>query len=76
VLTRRGTIVCKPWASRNGQLFPKSAFKLNIRDRTIACPNGRAARLRVRPRGRIRSRRLRSLTLKSFDAPEDQDAGL
>lgn len=40
VLARRGTIVCKPWTSRNGTLFPKSAFTLNIRDRTIACPNG------------------------------------
>ena len=40
VLARRGTIVCKPWTSRNGKLFPKSAFTLNIRDRTIVCPNG------------------------------------
>jgi len=40
VLARRGTIVCKPWPSRNGRLFPKSAFTLNIRNRTIACPNG------------------------------------
>ena len=40
VLARRGTIVCKPWKSRNGSLFPKSAFTLNIRNRTIACPNG------------------------------------
>lgn len=40
VLTRRGKIVCKPWKSHNGQLFPKSAFRLNLRDRTIACPNG------------------------------------
>lgn len=40
VLGRRGTIVCKPWTSRNGRLFPKSAFRLNIRDRTITCPNG------------------------------------
>ena len=40
VLGRRGTIICKPWKSRNGLLFPKSAFTLNIRDRTIACPNG------------------------------------
>jgi len=40
VLARRGTIVCKPWRSRNGTLFPKSAFTLNIRTRTIACPNG------------------------------------
>jgi len=40
VLARRGTIVCKPWTSRNGKLFPKSAFPLNIRDRTIMCPSG------------------------------------
>jgi hypothetical protein len=40
VLGRRGTIVCKPWRSHNGRLFPKSAFTLNIRTRTIACPNG------------------------------------
>jgi hypothetical protein len=40
VLARRGTIVCKPWKSRNGKLFPKSAFTLNIRNRTIECPNG------------------------------------
>ena len=40
VLGRRGKIVCKPWKSRNGRLFPKSAFTLNIRDRTIECPNG------------------------------------
>ncbi len=40
VLARRGTIVCKPWKSRNGTLFPKSDFTLNIRNRTIVCPNG------------------------------------
>jgi hypothetical protein len=40
VLRRRGTIVCKPWKSHNGRLFPKSAFTLNLRDRTIGCPNG------------------------------------
>jgi hypothetical protein len=40
VLARRGKIVCKPWKSRNGSLFPKSAFTLNLRTRTIECPNG------------------------------------
>jgi len=40
VLARRGKIVCKPWKSHNGRLFPKSAFTLNIRNRTITCPNG------------------------------------
>jgi hypothetical protein len=40
VLTRRGSIVCKPWRVPNGELFPKAAFALNLRDRTIRCPNG------------------------------------
>ncbi len=44
VLTRRGKIVCKPWKSHNGRLFPKSAFTLNLRDRTIACPSGQVQR--------------------------------
>lgn len=40
VLRRRGTNVCKPWTSQNGGQFPKSAFSLNLRDRTIECPQG------------------------------------
>jgi len=40
VLRRRGKIVCKPWKSQNGSQFPKSAFRLNLRDRTIECPQG------------------------------------
>src|SRR5215207_4126771 len=47
VLGRRGKIVCKPWRSRNGRLFPKSAFTLNLRDRTIACPNGQVQPITV-----------------------------
>ena len=35
-----GEIVCRPWASRNGERFPKSRFDINIRDRTITCPEG------------------------------------
>ena len=38
VLSRRGEIVCKPWDSKNKGLFPKSAFKLDMRARTITCP--------------------------------------
>jgi len=40
VLTRRGEIVCKPWVARNGKLFAKNDFVLNMRDRTIRCPAG------------------------------------
>src|ERR1700682_2972163 len=44
VLGRRGKIVCKPWKSHNRDLFPKSAFKLNLRARTIECPQGHVQR--------------------------------
>jgi hypothetical protein len=40
VLQRRGTVLCKPWRSQNGALFPKAPFTLNMRDRTITCPQG------------------------------------
>lgn len=40
VLSRRGSVICKPWRSRNGKMFPKSVFNLNMRDRTIECPAG------------------------------------
>jgi hypothetical protein len=35
-----GEIVCRPWATRNGEHFPKSRFNINIRNRTITCPEG------------------------------------
>jgi hypothetical protein len=35
-----GEIFCKPWVPRNGQLFTKADFKINMRDRTITCPAG------------------------------------
>lgn len=35
-----GEIVCRPWATRNGDHFPKSLFDINIRNRTITCPEG------------------------------------
>ena len=40
VLERRGEVLCKPWASHNGELLPKSVFKLDMRSRTVACPGG------------------------------------
>jgi hypothetical protein len=42
VLAKRGEVVCKPWNSPNGTLFPKAAFKVNMRDRTVTCPAGQA----------------------------------
>ncbi|HYO51969.1 IS1182 family transposase [Archangium sp.] len=35
-----GEVRCKPWKSKNGELFSKSEFKLDMRSRTISCPGG------------------------------------
>jgi len=37
-----GQVFCKPWAMRNGERFPKSAFDINVRDRIVTCPQGHA----------------------------------
>lgn len=33
-------ILCKPWKARNGDLFSKEDFLLNLRAKTITCPAG------------------------------------
>jgi len=38
VLESGGEIICRPWQARNGALFTKADFKINVRDRTITCP--------------------------------------
>lgn len=40
ILGTGGDVICKPWVARNGTSFPKSAFKMNLRDLTITCPAG------------------------------------
>jgi len=40
VLADGGDVICKPWVPRNGKLFTKADFKINMRDRTITCPAG------------------------------------
>jgi hypothetical protein len=35
-----GEVLCKPWVSRNGTLFRKADFAINMRSRTITCPAG------------------------------------
>ena len=40
VLQQKGEVLCKPWATQNGELLPKSAFKLDMRSRTVTCPGG------------------------------------
>jgi hypothetical protein len=40
VLADGGLVICKPWVSRNGDLYSKADFKLNLRAMTITCPAG------------------------------------
>jgi len=40
VLAAGGEVICKPWVPRNGKLFAKADFKINMRDMTITCPAG------------------------------------
>lgn len=46
VLQGGGEVICKPWVPRNGELFSKADFKLNMRDLTIMCPAGEVERIR------------------------------
>ena len=38
-------ILCKPWKSRNGDLFTKEDFKLDLRAKTITCPAGNTVKI-------------------------------
>jgi hypothetical protein len=45
VLADGGEVICKPWVARNGQLFTKAEFKINMREMTITCPAGEVERI-------------------------------
>lgn len=38
-------IVCKPWKARNGDLFTKEDFELDLRAKRITCPAGRTQKI-------------------------------
>lgn len=40
IFAEGGQVFCKPWMFKNGELFAKADFEINIRDRTITCPAG------------------------------------
>src|SRR3984957_4672067 len=44
VLEARREVICKPWVARNGKLFAKSDFLIDMRARTIRCPAGEVER--------------------------------
>lgn len=47
VLANGGEVICKPWVARNGKLFTKSEFKINLREMTITCPGSEVERIDV-----------------------------
>jgi hypothetical protein len=40
LLDEGGEVICKPWRTRNGELFAKEDFDLDIRARSLTCPGG------------------------------------
>src|SRR5712692_383598 len=47
-LLKAGTDVnCKPFFPATGKVFPKSRFKINMRDLTITCPAGETERFEL-----------------------------
>jgi hypothetical protein len=46
ILADGGDVVCKPWVARNGDLFTKRDFTINVRDMTITCPAGEVQTIR------------------------------
>jgi len=45
VIADGGDVICKPWVPRNGKLFTKGDFKINMRDMIITCPAGEVERI-------------------------------
>jgi hypothetical protein len=41
VLRGGGEVICRPWQNPNRGLFTKADFELDMRARTITCPNGK-----------------------------------
>jgi IS5 family transposase len=44
IIANHGEVICRPWQRTNRGLFAKSDFNINIRDRTITCPEGQTQR--------------------------------
>jgi hypothetical protein len=44
VIANHGEVICRPWQFSNRGLFAKADFDINIRDRTITCPQGQTQR--------------------------------
>jgi len=40
VAKKKGPVVCRPWQATNRGYFPKDLFQIDLRSRTITCPEG------------------------------------
>ena len=47
VLASGGDVVCRPWAHRNGKLFTKNDFNIDLDDMTATCPAGQTETIRL-----------------------------
>ncbi len=47
ITARGGEILCKPWLPKNGELFAKHDFDINIDAMTITCPAGQTRPIRL-----------------------------
>ena len=47
ILAAGGDVICKPWVPRNGDLFTKTAFKIDLGEMTITCPAGEVETIRL-----------------------------
>ncbi len=47
VLSGVGEIICRPWAAKNKDLYPKSSFDINIEEMTVTCPAGHSESFRL-----------------------------
>ena len=47
ILAEGGDVICKPWVPRNGDLFTKADFTIDVRDMTITCPAGEVQPIRL-----------------------------
>ena len=45
VIANQGEVICRPWQFSNRGLFAKADFDINIRNRTITCPQGQMQRI-------------------------------
>jgi hypothetical protein len=65
VLNKGGEVLCKPWAAKNGGLFTKAAFKMDMRRRRLTCPSGQTMPFRLGTVVEFEAQRCQSCPLRA-----------